>query len=114
MQSTEQYLPLSRVVYHVLLSLSQDTRHGYGVIKHVSAVTSGAIELETGTLYAAIRRLRQDGLLDEAPAPAGADARRRYYELTDLGRAVLRAESERLAQLVEMARAARVLPQPGR
>lgn len=104
------HLPLTHVVYHVLLSLSREPRHGYGIIKDVGERTGGRLELEAGTLYAAIRRLRQDGLLEEAPAPAETDARRRYYDLTELGRAVLRAESERLAELVTMARQAEILP----
>lgn len=103
-------LPLTHVVYHILLSLSQEARHGYGIIKDVAHRTDGRLELEAGTLYAAIRRLRLDGLLEEAPTPEGADARRRYYDLTDFGRAVLLAESERLAELVSLARAAHVLP----
>lgn len=106
----EAHLPLSHVVYHVLLSLSQEARHGYGIIKDVAARTSGGLELETGTLYAAIRRLREDELIDEAEAPEGADARRRYYTLTPAGLAVLQAESRRLADMVELARDARVLP----
>ena len=66
--------------------------------------------LEAGTLYAAIKRLRDDGLIDERATPTGEDARRRYYGLTELGRAVLHAESVRLEELVEMARGARILP----
>jgi len=76
----------------------------------VAERTGGRLELEAGTLYAAIRRLREDRLIAEAPSPADADARRRYYDLTPLGRDVLRAESERLAELVTLARQARVLP----
>ncbi len=103
-------LPLTHVAYHVLLSLSGEPRHGYGIIKDVADATDGALELEAGTLYAAIKRLRDDGLLEERRAPAGTDARRRYYGLTPLGRRVLRAESERLRALVELARRADVLP----
>ena len=64
------------------------------------------MDLETGTLYAAIKRLRDEGWIEVADAPAGAstgDPRRRYYRLTELGRKVLRAESDRLAQLVRLA-----------
>lgn len=105
-----RHLPLTHVVYHVLLALSARPMHGYGIIKHVEEATSGRLELEAGTLYAAIRRLREDGILEEADRPAEADARRRYYALTPFGRRVLRAESERLSELVDMARRARVLP----
>lgn len=108
--SIDDLLPLTHVVYYVLLSLSDDQRHGYGIIKDVEERTGGQLELEAGTLYAAIKRLREDGLIDEAAAPAGADARRRYYRLTPKGERVLRAESERLELMVQLAREARVLP----
>ncbi len=110
-QSPSRHLPLTHVVYHILLSLSGASRHGYGIIKDVSDRTGGRLDLEAGTLYAAIKRLREDRLIVEAEAPLDADQRRRYYDLTDLGRAVLREESERLAELVRMARRARVLPE---
>lgn len=98
------------MVYHVLLSLAGERRHGYGIIKDVSERTGGRLELEAGTLYAAVKRLRDDGWIEEVRAPAGADSRRRYYAITAAGRAALRAESERLAELVRFARDARVLP----
>jgi len=108
--SPDAFLPLTHVVYHLLLALAHGSRHGYGIIKDVEERTDGRLVLEAGTLYAAIKRLRDDGLIVEAGAPPGTDARRRYYGLTALGRKVLRAESERLAELVDMARGARVLP----
>lgn len=103
-------LPLTHVVYYVLLSLSDRARHGYGIIKDVAQRTEGRLELEAGTLYAAIKRLRDDELIDETDSPPEADARRRYYRLTPKGDRVLRAESERLELMVRLARAARVLP----
>jgi len=109
----EEFLPLTHVVYHVLLSLSIRSRHGYGIIKDVQKRTGGRLELEAGTLYAAIKRLREDALIEEADKPEGADARRRYYALTPLGTRVLRAESRRLAEMVALARDASILP-PGR
>jgi DNA-binding PadR family transcriptional regulator len=109
-RSPEDHLPLTHVAYHLLLSLAGDALHGYGIIKAVEERTGGRLVLEAGTLYAAIKRLREDGLIEEREGPDAADARRRYYGLTPEGRAVLRAESERLAELVEMARGARVLP----
>lgn len=113
MSDPRSFLPLTHVVYHVLLSLSGAERHGYGIIKDVARRTDGRLELEAGTLYAAVKRLRDDGLIEEAEGPPDTDARRRYYGLTPLGRTVLRAESERLEELVELARTARVLPSHG-
>ncbi|NNF12266.1 MAG: PadR family transcriptional regulator [Gemmatimonadetes bacterium] len=106
----EDLLPLTHVVYYVLLSLSDEARHGYGIIKDVADRTGGGLELEAGTLYAAIKRLRGDDLIDETVGPPEADARRRYYRLTPKGGRVLRAESERLELMVRLARDARVLP----
>jgi DNA-binding PadR family transcriptional regulator len=104
------FLPLTHVVYHVLLSLAVEARHGYGVIKDVEERTGGRLVLEAGTLYAAIKRLRDDALIEERATPSGEDARRRYYGLTELGLAVLQGESLRLEELVSLARGARILP----
>lgn len=104
-------LPLTHVAYHVLLALAGANRHGYGVIKHVAESTDGAVELEAGTLYAAIKRMKDEGWIEEAPKVPGADARRRTYAITTLGRQVLKAESRRLESMVALARAARVLPE---
>ena len=106
-QQVEAFLPLTHLSYHVLLVLAGTKLHGYGIIKEVYERTGGAMDLETGTLYAAIKRLRDEALIDVAPTPRddpGADSRRRYYALTDLGKKVLGAESERLARLVNLAR----------
>lgn len=106
------HLPLTSVVYHILLSLAGSPRHGYGIIKDVLERTRGRVELEAGTLYAAIKRLRDDGLLEERSTPPGADSRRRYYALTGFGHRVLQAESLRLEEMTELARDAGVL-RPG-
>lgn len=108
-----ELLPLTPLTYQVLLAMADGPLHGYGVIKEVSERTDGEMELEAGTLYAAIKRLRDEGLIDLAATPRGGslDSRRRYYRLTPLGRRVLRLESERLARLVELAREKNVLPE---
>ena len=100
------------MVYHVLLSLTDSEKHGYAIIKDVATRTQGRVGIEAGTLYAAIKRLRDDGLLVEVDAPAQADARRRYYALTPLGRKVLYLESVRLEAMVNLARDAKILPVP--
>jgi len=108
-----ELLPLTHVTYHVLLSLADEDRHGYGIIKEVAGRTGGRIELETGTLYAALKRYRDDRLIEVAPKstrPPDEDSRRRAYRLTAFGRQVLRAESERLAELLDVAVEKKVLP----
>ena len=112
-QSPTTALPLTHVAYHVLVALATGNLHGYGIIKHIAAQTDGRVELEAGTLYAAIKRMKEERWLEEAPAVPGADSRRRTYAITELGGAVLHAESRRLEAMVELARKARVLPASG-
>lgn len=102
--------PVSDQLFHILLSLVDEPRHGYGIIQEVSARTRGSIELGAGTLYSAIKRIRAWGWVHEVDAPAGEDARRRYYGLTAEGRRVVKAEARRLETLVKHARAKAVLP----
>jgi DNA-binding PadR family transcriptional regulator len=103
----ENHLPLTPAVFHILLALADGEKHGYAIMRQVETNTEGRMVLGPGTLYGAIKRLLQAGLIAETdvrPDPALDDARRRYYVLTDLGQAVLAAETERLARLVESAR----------
>lgn len=104
----ERFLPLTPVVFHALLALAGGPRHGYALAQEVEVVTRGRIRMGPGTLYGSLQRMRDDGLVEEAPNPGdeGVHAdRRRYYRLTSFGRAVLRAETERLAAAVRLARA---------
>lgn len=106
-------LPLSVPFYHILLALEDSDRHGYGIICEVAERTSGHVRLRTGTMYNAIRRMLELGLVEESeerPDPALDDERRRYYHVTDLGRAVLRAEVRRLQQMVGLAQEKAVTP----
>ena len=103
-------LPLTPVEFHILLSLSDDARHGYAILQEVERRTDGQIKLRTGTLYTVIKRMLDGEWLEERDGPTAAeDARRRYYALTSLGREVLRAEAKRLQALVAMAQDKRVL-----
>jgi DNA-binding PadR family transcriptional regulator len=93
-------------VFHILLALTDSEKHGYAIMREVERTTQGRTVLGPGTLYGAIKRLIRTGLIietDERPDPALDDSRRRYYELTTLGRRVLTAEAERLAHLLEVA-----------
>ncbi|MFC1540240.1 PadR family transcriptional regulator [Gemmatimonadota bacterium] len=106
-------LPLTPLTFHILLSLADIDRHGYGIIKEVAFRTGGEMELETGTLYAALKRIRDEELIEivsSSERPEGEDSRRRTYRLTPFGLAVLRAESERLSQLVTVAIRKQVIP----
>ena len=99
---------LSPQVFHILLALADAPAHGYAIMQAVEEETDGAIRLGPGTLYGAIRRLRQDGLIEEIDEDG--DAARRSYRLTTAGRRSLKSEAVRLARLVESARARRLLP----
>lgn len=112
-QSPDDFLPLSESVFQILLSLADEDRHGYGIMKDVEARTEGRIRLAPGTLYGAIKRLKAQGLLAETGErvdPDLTDERRRYYSLTGSGRRVLRAEAARVADLARQAAAKNLLP----
>lgn len=101
--------PLTPVVFHILVALSGDVRHGYDVARRVEDASEGALRMGPGTLYGSLRRMEDDGLIAEADDPGreGAHAnRRRYYEITERGRAALAAETARLARAVDLARSA--------
>jgi DNA-binding PadR family transcriptional regulator len=108
------FLPLPNSTFHILLSLADAERHGYGIMQEVAERTGGQVKLGPGTLYGAIKRLLADGLIaesEERPDPTLDDERRRYYCLTDLGRRVIRLDAQRLADLVGMAEAKQLLEQ---
>jgi DNA-binding PadR family transcriptional regulator len=108
----ETFLPLSPAKFHILLALARGEQHGYAIMVDVETQTGGRVTLGPGTLYGAIKRLLEDGLIeecDERPDPMLDDERRRYYRLTDLGLRVTSAEAARLASLVALARASHVL-----
>ncbi|HLU09964.1 MAG TPA: PadR family transcriptional regulator [Oceanobacillus sp.] len=108
----ESLLPLSPSVFHILLALADEERHGYGIMQEIRLRTDGQVRLVPGTLYGAIKRLLAQQLIEEVdarPDPAIDDERRRYYRLTDFGQRVLRAEAARLASLVRQAEAKQLL-----
>jgi DNA-binding PadR family transcriptional regulator len=107
--SPDGFLPLQPASFHILVSLADADRHGYALIQDIADRTAGAVRLSAGTLYRTIQRLLEDGLIGETaerdrPDPDEDDERRRYYRMTPLGRAVVRAEADRLAGLVRLAR----------
>ena len=106
------YLPLTPALFHVLLALADGEKHGYAILKEVARRTRGKVRLSAGTLYGIIHRLLGDGLIVESedrPDPALDDQRRRYYRLTEFGRKVAVAEAERLEEMIEIARAKKLL-----
>jgi DNA-binding PadR family transcriptional regulator len=109
---TDAREPLTAPALHILLALVDGDRHGLGIADDVHAFTNGRIALGPGTLYGAIKRLLDAGLIVDAPARPKAvedDPRRRYYRLTVAGRRAVEAEARALAQVVDVARLKRVL-----
>lgn len=91
----------------ILLSIGTDAKHGYAIMRDARGRSGGRIEILPGTLYATIKTLLADGLIEEVPAPRDADsndARRRYYKVTRAGRAHAAREVTRMAALVRMGR----------
>ena len=105
----EAHLPLTAVAFEILVSLAEGPRHGYDILMDIDERTGATLTLHVGTLYRAVDRLLDEGLIEAAERPADAakddDARRRYFRLSKLGALVAVAEAERLARQVQTARA---------
>src|SRR5438552_19031620 len=104
----DSLLPLPPAVFHILIALADRDRHGYSIMQDVAARTGGKVQLSAGTLYSSIRRMLEQGLIEElakSPAPSSSDERRPYYPLTRFGKRAAASEVERLNALVRQARA---------
>jgi DNA-binding PadR family transcriptional regulator len=111
-QAPQDLLPLTPPVFHILLALTDEERHGYGIMQDVARQTDDGLQLGPGTLYGCLKRMLAAGLVeesDERPDPTLDDQRRRYYRMTGLGQTVVRAEAQRLANAVLAARSKRLL-----
>jgi len=100
-------LPLTVPVYQILLALLDAPLHGYALLNDIDARTNGEVRLTASTLYGAIARMLEAGLVAEVDAPAGE--RRRSYRITRTGRGLLQREAERLARAAEFARDKRLI-----
>jgi DNA-binding PadR family transcriptional regulator len=112
-RNPEHLIPLKPSTYQVLLALADgETRHGYAIMQAITEMTGGREAILPGTLYAALARMVDEGLVEERDGPGDASGgpARRYYRRTSFGRAVARAESERLRALLDVARAQNILP----
>ena len=101
------FLPLKPDLFHILLALSEEDLHGYGIVKAVEEATRGWLLLEPSPLYRRLRRLLEDGIVEPSRRGAASgfeDSRRQYYRLTAFGRSVLAAEAARLVDLAGMER----------
>jgi DNA-binding PadR family transcriptional regulator len=106
-QDFGKQLPLTPAAFNILLALVDGEKHGYAILRTVTEQTDGAVKLLPGTLYNLLKRMLEQGWieeLDERPDPAVDDERRRYYRLAALGEKLASLEAERLAQQVRAAR----------
>jgi DNA-binding PadR family transcriptional regulator len=105
--------PLTPAVLHILLALSAEERHGYGIMKQVEADSQGKVKMGPGTLYGSIGRMIEAGLISESDRkidPEMDDERRVYYKITGVGQKALAAELERYREVVMVAEQKRLLP----
>ncbi len=103
---TNAGVPLTPAVLHILLALSTEERHGYGIMKQVESESRGKVKMGPGTLYGSIGRMIDAGLIresDKRPDPALDDERRIYYAITTAGRKALEAELDRYQEVVAVA-----------
>lgn len=109
--SLDRHLPLSPAVFHLLLALADEERHGYAIMRDIEERTGGLVKVGPGMLYGSIKWLLDERLIEEAPrrAPKKEDERRKYYRLTGEGLALVKAEASRLEAAVGLARARNVL-----
>ena len=104
-QDFERFLPLSPAALHILLSLAGEERHGYGIMQDIARQSEGRYKLGPGTLYDNLQKLMKERLVEETEnSSIGAEARRRYYRLTKLGRRVLSTEITRLEEAIREAK----------
>jgi DNA-binding PadR family transcriptional regulator len=111
--TTNGTAPLTPAVLHILLALSTDERHGYGIMKQVERESRGKVKMGPGTLYGSLGRMMTAGLIRESDKrvdPAMDDERRIYYTLTGLGRKALEAELDRYREVVAVATEKHVSP----
>ncbi len=98
--------PLSPAAFSILLALKDGDKHGYLILREVAERTGGQIKLLPGTLYNLLKRMLEDGWIEELkerPDPALDDERRRYYRLSGLGERVLSQEVRRMENLIQLA-----------
>jgi DNA-binding PadR family transcriptional regulator len=101
----ENELPLTEVTFFILLSLAHEPRHGYAIMTDVATLSEGRVQLSTGTLYGAFKRLLNQGWIERTDSDQESESGRvrKNYQLTDLGRRILSAEANRLQALATTA-----------
>jgi len=104
-----QFLPLTHLAYHILLSLAEAPAHGYALVQRIRERSGGLVDPGTGSFYSIIKKLSDDGLIAETETD-DVDERRRWYAIAPVGKIVLAAEAERLAAQLTATRKLRLAP----
>ena len=115
-EDVQAFLPLPASAMHIIVALAEGEKHGYAIMRDVEQLSGGIVRMGPGSMYGSIKRMIDQGLLEESaarPDPALDDERRRYYALTDLGHRVGAAEHARLSRLLSAAQIRRLSPSPG-
>ncbi|MFN8375601.1 MAG: helix-turn-helix transcriptional regulator [Anaerolineae bacterium] len=100
-----EFLPLTEATFFILLSLAQEAKHGYAIMKDVEALSMERVQFSTGTLYGALKRLLEQGWIMRKADDSPTNQRdQKTYELTDIGRRILSAETQRLQSVLNAAR----------
>jgi DNA-binding PadR family transcriptional regulator len=104
--------PIAPAVFHILVALADQPRHGYGIMLDVASRTGGKVRMSPGTLYGSIKVMLEDGLIEEINERPAAldDERRRYYRITDEGRTAARREMARMSALISQAQVTSLRP----
>ncbi len=100
----QEHLPLSEAVFFILLSLLPGPKHGYAIMKDVQRLSDSRVNLSTGTLYGALKRLLDAGWVQRVVGEVENSRERKSYELTQLGKGILKAETARMQHLVSITR----------
>lgn len=111
--SKSMQMQLTPAVFQILLALSEQEMHGYRIMQAVQRNSKGQLHMGPGTLYGSIKRMLQEGLIEESgerPDLDLDDERRRYYRLTNLGRKAVIAEAARMEMLVRKAQSLHLIP----
>src|SRR4051812_6700769 len=104
-------VPLTPAVFFILFALADGEKHGYAIMRQTTELSEGKFRMEPGTLYTTIQRLLELALIQEVLDKEELESRRRYYQLTRQGRALLEVEINRMGAVLQLASQKRLWPQ---
>lgn len=99
----QENLPLTEQTFYILLSLAPGHKHGYAIMKDVESLSEGRVVLGTGTLYGALKRILDQGWVERIEVESSDQRERKAYQLTEIGKRIVAAETKRLQSLASLA-----------